>query len=135
MASPVNMSGVSKAIRLPTPGPTEHSAEVLREIGYSDADIARIAGKAGGLTMSIALGIVGFGIMGQRLLDAALQHDPAVLRPVAVWDPDPAAKARLDAVAHRRADARQGCGRDRGQSLPLHSLASCQATSITPVRR
>jgi predicted dehydrogenase len=49
--------------------------------------------------MSVALGIVGFGIMGERLLRAALNHDPAVLRPVAVWDPSPAAAARLAEVA------------------------------------
>jgi formyl-CoA transferase len=40
MASPVNMSGVSKAIRSGTPDPTEHTEEVLRDIGYSDAEIA-----------------------------------------------------------------------------------------------
>jgi predicted dehydrogenase len=49
--------------------------------------------------MSVALGIIGFGIMGERLLRAALDHDPAVLRPVAVWDPAPEAAARLAAVA------------------------------------
>lgn len=49
--------------------------------------------------MTVALGIVGFGIMGERLLRAALTHDPAVLRPVAVWDPSPDAAARLAEVA------------------------------------
>jgi predicted dehydrogenase len=49
--------------------------------------------------MSVALGIVGFGIMGERLLGAALAHDPAVIRPVAVWDPSPEAAARLAEVA------------------------------------
>jgi predicted dehydrogenase len=49
--------------------------------------------------MSVALGIVGFGIMGERLLRAALNHGPSVLRPVAVWDPSPAAAARLAEVA------------------------------------
>ncbi len=49
--------------------------------------------------MAVALGIVGFGIMGERLLRAALAHDPAVLRAVAVWDPSPAAAARLAEVA------------------------------------
>lgn len=49
--------------------------------------------------MAVALGIVGFGIMGERLLRAALNHDPAVIRPVAVWDPAPAAAARLAEVA------------------------------------
>jgi predicted dehydrogenase len=49
--------------------------------------------------MSVALGIVGFGIMGERLLRAALAHDQGVIRPVAVWDPSPAAAGRLAEVA------------------------------------
>ena len=49
--------------------------------------------------MSVALGLVGFGIMGERLLRAALAHDPAVIRPVAVWDPSPTAAARLKEIA------------------------------------
>jgi predicted dehydrogenase len=49
--------------------------------------------------MSVALGIVGFGIMGERLLRAALNHDAAVIRPVAVWDPSPAAALRLKEIA------------------------------------
>jgi predicted dehydrogenase len=49
--------------------------------------------------MSVALGLVGFGIMGERLLRAALAHDPSVIRPVAVWDPSPAAAARLKEIA------------------------------------
>ena len=49
--------------------------------------------------MSVALGLVGFGIMGERLLRAALAHAPSVIRPVAVWDPSPAAAARLAEIA------------------------------------
>jgi predicted dehydrogenase len=49
--------------------------------------------------MAVRLGIVGFGIMGERLLRAALAHDPAVIHPVAVWDPSPTAAARLAEVA------------------------------------
>ncbi len=49
--------------------------------------------------MAVALGIVGFGIMGERLLRAALAHDPAEIRPVAVWDPSPEAAARLADIA------------------------------------
>lgn len=49
--------------------------------------------------MSIGLGIVGFGIMGERLLRAALNHDQSVIRPVAVWDPSPAAATRLAGIA------------------------------------
>jgi predicted dehydrogenase len=51
------------------------------------------------MRMSVALGIVGFGIMGERLLRAALAHDQEVIRPVAVWDPSPAAASRLAEVA------------------------------------
>ncbi|MGK7862125.1 Gfo/Idh/MocA family protein [Falsiroseomonas sp. E2-1-a4] len=49
--------------------------------------------------MTVALGIVGFGIMGERLLRAALAHDAAEIRPVAVWDPSPEAAARLATIA------------------------------------
>jgi predicted dehydrogenase len=37
--------------------------------------------------------------MGERLLRAALNHEPSVIRPVAVWDPSPAAAARLAEIA------------------------------------
>ena len=43
------------------------------------------------------LGIVGLGIMGERLLRAALDH--AGTEVVAVWDPAPAAAARLAGIA------------------------------------
>ena len=43
----------------------------------------------------IALGIIGFGIMGERLLRAALEHAAEHVTPVGVWDPAPAAAARL----------------------------------------
>jgi predicted dehydrogenase len=49
--------------------------------------------------MTVALGIVGFGIMGERLLRAALNHDKAVLQLAGVWDPSPAAAERLAAIA------------------------------------
>jgi predicted dehydrogenase len=45
---------------------------------------------------ALALGIIGFGIMGERLLTQALPH-PA-FRLSGVWDPSPAAAARLAAV-------------------------------------
>ena len=48
---------------------------------------------------AINLGIIGFGIMGERLLRAALDHAAAHVRPVGVWDPSPAAAARLAEVA------------------------------------
>lgn len=47
--------------------------------------------------MAVTLGIVGFGIMGERLLRAALEHDE--VRPVAAWDPSPSAATRLAEVA------------------------------------
>lgn len=47
----------------------------------------------------IALGIVGFGIMGERLLRAALGHAADSVTPVGVWDPAPDARARLAAVS------------------------------------
>ncbi|MDX6750052.1 Gfo/Idh/MocA family oxidoreductase [Geminicoccaceae bacterium 1502E] len=45
----------------------------------------------------VALGIVGYGIMGERLLRAAVNHDQAVLRLAGVWDPSQAALERLAA--------------------------------------
>ena len=42
---------------------------------------------------AIRLGFIGFGIMGERLLRAAVAHDPAVLVPAGVWDPSPGAMA------------------------------------------
>ena len=47
----------------------------------------------------IALGIIGFGIMGERLLRAALAHAAESVTPVGVWDPSPAAAARLSSIA------------------------------------
>jgi predicted dehydrogenase len=41
------------------------------------------------------LGIIGCGIMGERIVRATLAHDPALIRLTALWDPDPAARARL----------------------------------------
>jgi predicted dehydrogenase len=45
----------------------------------------------------VRLGIIGYGIMGERLLRAALNHDPAVLTVAGVWDPAAPAMARLQA--------------------------------------
>jgi crotonobetainyl-CoA:carnitine CoA-transferase CaiB-like acyl-CoA transferase len=42
VAPPVNMSGVTKVVRRPTPEAGEHTDEVLRWIGYSDAEIAEL---------------------------------------------------------------------------------------------
>src|SRR3546814_12193238 len=43
----------------------------------------------------IRLGIIGYGIMGERLLRAALNHDPAVVAVAGLWDPSTAAMQRL----------------------------------------
>jgi crotonobetainyl-CoA:carnitine CoA-transferase CaiB-like acyl-CoA transferase len=45
VASPINMSGLSKEIRLPTPEAGAHTDEVLRAAGYSDADIDQLRQK------------------------------------------------------------------------------------------
>jgi predicted dehydrogenase len=47
--------------------------------------------------MPVALGIIGFGIMGERLLRAALVHDG--VRLTGVWDPAAGAATRLASVA------------------------------------
>ncbi len=44
----------------------------------------------------VALSIIGFGIMGERLLGAAMAHDPRVIRVAGVWDPSSQAIARLE---------------------------------------
>jgi formyl-CoA transferase len=45
VASPINMTGVSKDIRQPTPEAGAHTDEVLRAAGYSDADIGDMRQK------------------------------------------------------------------------------------------
>lgn len=47
----------------------------------------------------IALSIIGFGIMGERLLRAALEHAGEAVRIAGVWDPAPEAAKRLAAIA------------------------------------
>lgn len=39
VASPLNLSGVSKAVRSPTPDAGAHTAEVLRGLGYTDVEV------------------------------------------------------------------------------------------------
>jgi len=43
----------------------------------------------------VAIGIIGAGIMGERLLTAILQQDPALLHACGIWDPAPAAMQRM----------------------------------------
>jgi crotonobetainyl-CoA:carnitine CoA-transferase CaiB-like acyl-CoA transferase len=42
VAPAVNMSGIEKSVRRPTPEAGEHTDEILRSIGYSDAEIAAL---------------------------------------------------------------------------------------------
>lgn len=46
VASPVKMSGFQFAIHRQAPLPGEHTAQILREAGYSDADLASLAGRS-----------------------------------------------------------------------------------------
>ncbi len=45
MASAINLSGVTKAIRLPTPPANGHTREVLAELGYDVNQIAAFIGS------------------------------------------------------------------------------------------
>ena len=45
VASAINISGFDKGIRLHTPDPGEHQDEVLKSVGYTDADIADMRAK------------------------------------------------------------------------------------------
>ncbi|TBR29522.1 MAG: gfo/Idh/MocA family oxidoreductase, partial [Reyranella sp.] len=45
---------------------------------------------------SVAIGIIGAGIMGERLLGAILQQDPALIRVCGIWDPSPDAMRRME---------------------------------------
>jgi predicted dehydrogenase len=47
----------------------------------------------------ITLGIIGAGIMGERMLRAALDQAPDVAKVAAIWDPSPEALARIGALA------------------------------------
>ncbi len=44
---------------------------------------------------SVAIGIIGAGIMGERMLNAILRQDPATLHACGIWDPAPAALQRM----------------------------------------
>jgi predicted dehydrogenase len=47
------------------------------------------------MSSPVRFGTIGFGIMGERLLRAALTHDPAALVVAGAWDPSAEAMARL----------------------------------------
>ena len=44
---------------------------------------------------SVAIGVIGAGIMGERLLTAILQQKPDLLQACGIWDPAPAAMQRM----------------------------------------
>ena len=45
---------------------------------------------------SVAIGVIGAGIMGERLLNAIQQQDSGLLQACGVWDPAPAAMQRME---------------------------------------
>jgi predicted dehydrogenase len=45
---------------------------------------------------SVTIGIIGAGIMGERLLNAILQQDPGLLHVCGIWDPAPTAMQRME---------------------------------------
>ena len=45
VASPVNISGLPRRIRTPTPERGEHTEEILRGLGYDEAEIADLRSK------------------------------------------------------------------------------------------
>jgi formyl-CoA transferase len=45
VASPLNFSGLARAIRLPTPEAGDHTDEVLRSVGYAEPEIAALRAK------------------------------------------------------------------------------------------
>ena len=45
VASAINISGFSKAIRLHTPDAGEHQDEIMKSVGYTDAEIAAMRQK------------------------------------------------------------------------------------------
>lgn len=49
--------------------------------------------------MSVRLGFIGFGIMGERLMRAALAHEPGKVAVSGIFDPSPAAVQRLRGVS------------------------------------
>ena len=68
----------------------------------------------------VTLGIIGLGIMGERLLRAALDHASESVTPVAVWDPAPAAATRLAGIA----------GAPRMLATPDAVINACQCLYI-----
>ena len=44
---------------------------------------------------SVAIGVIGAGIMGERLLHAIVRQDPALVQACGIWDPSPEAMQRM----------------------------------------
>ena len=45
VASPLNFSGLTRDVRLPTPEAGDHTEEVLHSVGYSEAEIGALREK------------------------------------------------------------------------------------------
>jgi predicted dehydrogenase len=45
---------------------------------------------------SVAIGVIGAGIMGERLLNAIVRQDPGLMHACGIWDPSPAAMQRME---------------------------------------
>jgi predicted dehydrogenase len=52
-------------------------------------------------TGSVAIGVIGAGIMGERMLNAILDQDPDLLHACGIWDPAAAAMRRMASVFPR----------------------------------
>ena len=57
---------------------------------------ARRAAVTGMKNDSVAIGIIGAGIMGERLLNAILQQKPELLHACGIWDPSSSAMQRME---------------------------------------
>ena len=83
----------------------------------------------------IALAIIGYGVMGERLLRAALEYQDAPVKLVGVWDPS----ARRDAAPRRAVSLRSGAWsrRRRRSRLAIASTLPRRppAISTMPARR
>jgi predicted dehydrogenase len=44
---------------------------------------------------SVAIGVIGAGIMGERLLNAIVRQDPGMMQACGIWDPSPEAMQRM----------------------------------------
>lgn len=68
----------------------------------------------------VSLSIIGYGIMGERLLRAALDHDSAIVSVAGVWDPSASAMARL----------REGLPQVHHFASPDEAVAACDCLYV-----